>query len=264
MAGRTATGSRRRVDPRHVAVGEEPAPARLEAGDPDHRQLGEPFAVDTDRLDDDVDRQPIALNCAPPAGSSLRLLRHDDDRRWRRWRRAAGPRWPAAAAQRAETKAAASTPTERSDGRHRMAVAVAGDGGGTAPSSRRRHRTIRFAAVERSAQPITAARPKTNTPDTPAVAILASCAGGPSAEPVSHRRTSAGSVSPDPGPLLSSSPPPVTAVAAPDPLSVRCRRRRFQRDTHDATDEAGLEADLAGSRLQTDLDAGAVGLGAID
>jgi hypothetical protein len=48
-----------------------------------------------------------------------------------------------------------------------VAVVAGGAGGTTAGSP-----------DGRSAQPITAVRPRTNTPVAPAVAILASCAGG--------------------------------------------------------------------------------------
>ncbi len=72
------------VQPRHVAVGEKRAPARLQSGDPDHRQLGEPFAVAPAPSTTTVDRQPIARKRR--SSHSLRLLRDDDDR-GRRWRR---------------------------------------------------------------------------------------------------------------------------------------------------------------------------------
>jgi hypothetical protein len=38
--------------------------------------------------------------------------------------------------------------------------------------------TTSGSSIDRSDHPITAVRPNTNTPDTPAVAILATCAGG--------------------------------------------------------------------------------------
>jgi hypothetical protein len=43
--------------------------------------------------------------------------------------------------------------------------------------------TMSGSPPERSADPITAASPNTNTPDAPAVAILANCAGGSGRRP---------------------------------------------------------------------------------
>ena len=72
MAGRTRTARPAgAVDPRHVAVGEEPAPARLQPGDADHRQLGEGLAVDTSAFDDD--RRPAAHRLESPHRLGVRF-----------------------------------------------------------------------------------------------------------------------------------------------------------------------------------------------
>ena len=114
------------------------------------------------------------------------------------------------------------------------------------PRRRRRLRCGLGAWPARSDQPMTATRPQATTPDTPAVAILATCAGGAvrrpgavlvatpssrvarSAAPARCcRRRRRHSPPPPPWPLLSSSPPPLpwpllsSSSASPPPPSPR-------------------------------------------